>query len=81
MFAKEYRIEVSIIFTVIVGLIGTIVGMFFNYNSIENLRKDRDSKVVGLDYSKRTYKQRAELWKKQLEVLDQLKEKIRGSKD
>ncbi len=49
MFAKEYRIEMSIIFTVIVGLIGTIVGMFFNYNSIENLRssiekKDRTAK-------------------------------------
>jgi len=44
IFNKEITSKLDIFLTVIVGLMGTIVGTFFSERSMESIKKDRDKK-------------------------------------
>jgi len=48
----------DIFLTVIVGLIGTIIGTFFSEKSMESLKKDRDIKKREIIRAKRTLKEK-----------------------
>ena len=50
---KETTSKLDIFLTVIVGLIGTIIGTFFSEKSMESLKKDRDIKKREIIRAKR----------------------------
>jgi uncharacterized protein YneF (UPF0154 family) len=55
---EETTSKLDIFLTVIVGLIGTIIGTFFSEKSMESLKKDRDIKKREIIRAKRTLKEK-----------------------
>jgi len=67
---KETTSKLDIFLTVIVGLMGTIIGTFFSERTMESIKKDRDLKKRVIIEEKRKIKDSMESLNKLLKKLD-----------
>lgn len=67
---RETTSKLDIFLTVIVGLMGTVIGTFFSERSMESIKKDRDKKRKAIIKKTIKLKQYDEVLKKLLEKLN-----------
>ncbi len=69
LFFKEITSKLDIFLTVVVGLMGTIVGTFFSERSMESIKQDRDRKKKAAITTKKKLEQYNQLVNKLVERL------------